>query len=424
MKLQTVHVRVNDAATGQPTPVRVRFTDAEGKYYAPLGRLTDFATGPNQDVGGSVRLDLISWAFVEGSFEINLPPGMIHIEIRKGLEYLPISQTIQLAQGKLALRFTVERFIDMPAQGWFSGDGRCHFLSPHAALLEAQAEDVRVVNLLACQTVGPGEKTSLANILEFSGQKPALEASGYLVAVNTHNVHPEQGSFGLLNCHRVVYPLTLGGPSTRDDFSVVDWCDQCHRKKGLVVWTSLPVGGKSPTNALLGKIDAYEIAPSSGAIFDCFEPWYDLLNAGWKLPLIGSSAKDSNTTPLGAIRTYACLQPGEEFGYGPWIEAVRAGRTFVTNGPLIILSVIHGNPGTLIKSEGAEKRTHVKAETLKVGNTQKLELVINGKIVVTEESDILVKDLALHAGSWIAARCQDLKDPQRFAHTSPFWVPA
>ena len=41
-KLQTVHVRVNDA-TGQPTPVRVRFTDDDGVYYAPLGRLTDFA---------------------------------------------------------------------------------------------------------------------------------------------------------------------------------------------------------------------------------------------------------------------------------------------------------------------------------------------------------------------------------------------
>ena len=38
-KLQTVHVRVSDVATGQPTPCRVRFTDEGGVYHAPLGRL-------------------------------------------------------------------------------------------------------------------------------------------------------------------------------------------------------------------------------------------------------------------------------------------------------------------------------------------------------------------------------------------------
>ena len=37
--LQTVHVRVNDAVAGRPTPVRLRVTDAEGNYYPPLGRL-------------------------------------------------------------------------------------------------------------------------------------------------------------------------------------------------------------------------------------------------------------------------------------------------------------------------------------------------------------------------------------------------
>ena len=52
--MHTVHVRVNDAATGKPTPCRVRFTDAEGRYYAPFGRLTEFATGRNEDVGGNV----------------------------------------------------------------------------------------------------------------------------------------------------------------------------------------------------------------------------------------------------------------------------------------------------------------------------------------------------------------------------------
>ena len=43
--LQQVHLRFNNAA-GQPTAVRLRVTDAAGTYYAPFGRLTQFATAP------------------------------------------------------------------------------------------------------------------------------------------------------------------------------------------------------------------------------------------------------------------------------------------------------------------------------------------------------------------------------------------
>src|SRR5206468_16490 len=68
-KLQTVHVRVNDAATGKPTPCRVRFTDAQGTYYAPFGRLTGFSTARGQDVGGNVQTAGKAFAYMDGSCE-------------------------------------------------------------------------------------------------------------------------------------------------------------------------------------------------------------------------------------------------------------------------------------------------------------------------------------------------------------------
>ena len=46
---------------------------------------------------------------------------------------------------------------------------------------------------------------------------------------------------------------------------------------------------------------------------------------------------ESNRVLLGSPRTYARLQAGQEFTYKAWIEAVRAGRTFVTNGPLLVV---------------------------------------------------------------------------------------
>jgi hypothetical protein len=87
--LHTIHVRVNDAATGQPTPVRMRFTNPAGEYFAPLGRLTEFATDDNEDVGGNLLLDGKQYAYIDGTCEIDLPAGQLLVEIHKGPEYTP-----------------------------------------------------------------------------------------------------------------------------------------------------------------------------------------------------------------------------------------------------------------------------------------------------------------------------------------------
>jgi len=150
--MQQVHLRINDAATGQPTPVRLRITDSNGNYYAPHGRLAEFATGVNQDVGGNVQIGAKKWAYIDGACEILLPPGQLHVEISKGPEFDPIDEEITLLAGKMSLRFTIERWYDLRKEGWHSGDARVHYLSPDAALLEGQAEDVAVVNLLVKET--------------------------------------------------------------------------------------------------------------------------------------------------------------------------------------------------------------------------------------------------------------------------------
>ena len=429
-KLQTVHVRVNDAATGQPTPVRVRFTDADGVYYAPLGRLTDFATGRNQDVGGNVCLGGQHWAYVDDSFEIDLPPGTIHVAIHKGLEYRPLIQTIQLKPGKLALRLSIERWIDLPALGWYSGDGRAHFVSPHAALLEAQAEDIHVVNLLATASEfnDLGNRTPvLANILAFSGQRPCLESANHMVVVNTHNTHPVLGSLGLLNCHRAVYPLAFGGPGDRNDWTLADWCDQCHRKNGLAVWTrARKVGddgflGEPLIDLLLGKIDAFEVDPS-GAV----PLWYDLLEAGIRIPLIGSSGKDSNAMGLGEMRTFARLQQEKPFSYQTWVEAVRAGCTFITNGPVLLFTVNDQDPGVVLALQKSGETVRIHAEVKNHTPAQRLEIVLNGAVVETTDQATIDVELPIQEGGWLAARYCAASDtlacPNVSAHTSPIYV--
>jgi hypothetical protein len=443
-----MHVRVNDAATGQPTPVRIRFTNSAGEYFAPLGRLTKFATDDNEDVGGNLRHNLKQYAYIDGTCEIELPAGHIFVEIHKGPEYRRCDLHVMLLPGQLALRGTIERWIDLRGQRWYSGDVRAHSLTPHAALLEAAAEDLAVVNLLitmdfparVCSWEGKAYRTA-TNILAFSGQRPALEMPGHMVVVNTHNVQTSLGSLGLLNCHRVVYPLIA---ADSEDWTLADWCDQCHRKGGLVIWTG-PVAqavpdagsgyGERLADLMLGKIDALEL-DSLWPLNDFAEDhWYSFLNSGCRVPLVGASAKTCNADLLGGWRTYTRLQPGEEFTYRNWIEAARAGRLFITNGPILSFTVDGQDPGEVINLSSLDQPVHIVADVCSLVPIDTLELILNGEIYHQAQARGSPPAASFHlvtkvpTAGWLALRCSgplaypETSSPIRFgAHTSPIYI--
>ena len=132
----TVHLRINDAATGQPTPVRLCVTGPDGGSFPPLGRAGEFPTGRNEDVGGHIKIASERWYYIDGACEIPLPAGvLLRISATKGPEYRPVDQTITLGPGQISLRLAIERWTDSRADGWVSVDTRCHFLTPHAALI-------------------------------------------------------------------------------------------------------------------------------------------------------------------------------------------------------------------------------------------------------------------------------------------------
>jgi hypothetical protein len=440
--LHTVHVRVNDAATGQPTPVRIRFTGPDGTYYAPFGRLTEFAVGQGEFVGGNVFLNSKRYAYIDGTCEIRLPSGQVFVEVHKGPEYISLNDEIMLSPGQLAVRLEIERWSDLRKEGWYPGDTQAHFIDPHAALLEAAAEDLAVVNLLAVELQIPVREKKekvriIPNLLAFSGQFPALERSGHIVVVNTYNHHPSLGDLSLLNCHRVVYPLTFGGPDRFDDWALADWCDQCRRKGGLVVWPPIESKGKAtlyrgepPADVVLGKIDALELNRSLDINPEILRPWYGFLNLGFRLPLAGGSGKASNRVALGSWRTYARLQPGEEFTYQNWIEAVRAGRTFATKGPLMSFAVQGQDPGATIDSPSQGQTVQVHAEVYQAFPPNRLEIICNGEVVARAEGAELPpsidKEIAIPAGGWLAAAYWGHEDPKSgiklLAHSSPVYV--
>jgi hypothetical protein len=434
----TVHVRINDAATGKLTPARVRFLDPAGATHAPFGRLAEFATGPGEDVGGNVQVGPVRFACIDGACEVRLPPGKVVVEVHKGVEYTPLRREVTLGPGQISLRLAVERWADLRREGWYAGDTRAHELSPHAALLEGMAEDLAFVHLLARERpAAPGRPAAISNILAFSGTKPALEAPGCAVAVNTLNGHPVLGTVALLNCHRAVFPLRSGDAQGSDDWSVADWCDQCHRKSGLVVWPDLPrltaehPQGEALAALLLGKVDAFEVRSFPDVEPAVLADWYRLLDCGCRVPLAGGSGKDSNAVTLGCVRTYARLGPGEGLTLGPWVEAVRAGRTFITNGPLLSLTVDGEGPGAVLAAP-AGKAVRVRAEARSAVPFDQVEVLAGGTVVASKTasgnrlSALVETEIAVSASTWVAARCwshERLADGQCvYAHTSPVHV--
>lgn len=446
---------MNDAATGKPTPVRLRITNPNGEYFAPFGRVVEFPVGRNEDVGGNAYLDGKRYTYIDGTCEIRLPTGVaLNVEISKGLQYPCIREIVTLGPGQMALRFSIHRAIVDRDIGWVAADTRCHSLPPQAAILEAACEDISLAYVLAAEQNYPSRDghlyRSIPNMLAFSGQafahmyEPAPQAKSdglplHAVAVGTLNVHPALGKLGLLNCHRPVYPLTFGGDQV-DDWSMCDWADQCHRKKGLVVWceafrTEVP-GGEALVAAILGKIDAIELdAQERNRPF--LMSWYRLLDAGIRLPIVGGSGKDSNRTPIGSMRTYTRMESAE-WKFADWVERTRAGHTFVTNGPFLSAMVNDKLPGSVIAPLDG-KPIEIRASADSLVPFERLEIVVNGSVVMSraptpkkENPDCHVAENTVECdlpeGGWIAARCigaaksmLDLRSPV-LAHTSPVFV--
>jgi hypothetical protein len=419
MDYQVVHIRINDAATGKPTPVRLRLCH-DGRYLPPLGRANRIPVAWGESVGGSLRVTGGAYAYVDGACEARLPAGAIHVQASKGPEYAPLSGTEELRVGQLAMRLRIEQRFNLTAEGWYAGDTNAQFLTPHAAALEGAAEGLHVVNLLAFES-------HLPSLLEFSGQEPAHARYGCMVAVNTLNDGGEHGRLALLHCHRIVFPLTLTAAGF-EKYTLADWCQQCHRKKGLVVWPYFPeYRGNVLANLQRGEIDAVEWTSTAMPTFasEGLPEWYRLLNLGFRIPLVGGSGKGSNAVPLGAVRTYAQLESGKEFTYGHWIEAVRLGRTFATRGPLMQLSVNGKGPGGTLTLDNPDGPLNVNIEAFAVAQFEPVELIVDGEVIgeaFANESQLaqLTATVSIANARWVAARCWG---PDGLAaHTSPIYL--
>lgn len=432
-----VRVNVRVSTDAEAAPARVRFVAADGRYLPPLGHRDEINPGIFEDTGAGLILGRDTFAYVPGEFQIDLPIGPIEVEVVKGFDHRPVRTTLVVEPASRDFSIVLDRPIDLRAAGWRSADSHVHFLAPSTALLQAAAEDVTFVHLLATQL---GDHFINVPDLPWGSQH---DPSGrHAVIVGTENRQNFLGHLALLGARRPVAPFASGGaPEGRIGQAVTellaDWADQCHAAGGLVVGAHFPLPyAEIAADIVAGRIDAIEMQVfAPGLDNPSILEWYRFLNCGYRLPVLGGTDKMSAEVPVGAVRTYARLDPEVAPTFEAWSAAVRAGRTFATSGPIIELSVDGHEPGSVVSlpASGGQLEVQIHARAAQP-IISALELIVNGRVVASEAASGSTDDLrsstrvTVDSGSWIAARSlsdQEIHSAFRTsmaAHTSPVYV--
>jgi len=430
-----VEVEIVDRSTGERTPARVRFTAADGRYLPPVGHRDEVNPGFYEDTGGDLILGSSAYAYVPGRFAIDLPVGAVEVEVVGGFDRTPHGATIDIDPSTRRLELPLDRTVDLHRGRWVTADSHVHFLSPSTALLQAAAEDVDVVNLLAAQW---GDLFTNVNDLEWGSMG---DPSGRrLVVVGTENRQNMLGHLALLGARRPTLPYASAGPPEGRlagalTVLLADWADRCREEGGLVVGAHFPLPyAEIAADIVAGKIDALETQALAPSLDDpSVIEWYRYLNLGYRLPLVAGTDKMSAEVPIGAVRTYTHLLTDGPVTFDAWAAAVRGGRTFVTSGPIVELAVEGHEPGDVIRLVSpAHLEVIVRARAAQPVLTD-LELVVNGRVVAATSapatSELTLREIVeVSAGAWIAARSrsghqiESAFTTSMAAHTSPVYV--
>ena len=460
-----LRVMVVERGSATPTPVRVRITDNEGRPIskAPLGALSV----PGEALGVPKEALAIMWGhddaaggyatqpdgafYVDGRFEVKLPPGTYRIALSKGYEFVRQQHRVTVNAGSnLRQRYELQRWVTMPELGWYSSDDHVHLRrSPRENPLILRwmaAEDIHVGNLLQMGDFHTRYFTQYA-----FGAPGRYEEGGRMLSSGQEDPRtPEIGhtiSLGASEGVRVP-PVELPPPQRSAVYYHYDRTfDRVRTLGGVTGYAHQAItfyGYRGMTlDVLRRKIDFIELlqfcAPGGPLITTHYYHFLDLgfpltALAGSDFPWCGRNkafgAAEDEGARIGDARFYTHVDGPLTFD--GWLRGVKAGQTFVTSGPMLDFKVDDALPGaTLERKDGdtlhvvVEARGHASDVPLR-----DLELVVHGEVVKavsaqepgqSTERLRLSHDLRLGGhGVWIAARARG--GPTQAAHTTPVYV--
>ncbi|MFK7829569.1 MAG: CehA/McbA family metallohydrolase [Congregibacter sp.] len=427
--------------SGDTIPARVMLLASDGRAYTQNGNFHRI-----------VPATRTHYQHTDGRFEIEVPAGMTSIEAMRGFEFTPASANIRVPAGGFAdVELTLKSLVNPRNSGWFSGDMHVHDLHEgrygltHEDFFEQlTADGLNVANALIHMdgtkimgrwsdlTGAPSPLSTDRTILRYS-----QEFRGYF------------GHFSLVGVDRFEMPLIGGVPHTpfAADTLGIGHIDRARAQGAIVGFvhpfnqptaTSTDVGKRDlPVLAALGKGDSYDVVSIASRELESAAIYYRLLNSGIRLAATGGTDNFSDVwfdPSGGAARTYARLQPGAPFNFTNWLEAVRAGRTFASSGPLLFLSVDGKEPGDELRVEGDGQRSFaVQVSVSSIAPLDRVEIIVNGEVMhawdpaKNTQTWRFDTSLEIPDSGWVAARAIGPASPYvgdefAFAQTSPVHI--
>lgn len=389
----------------------------------------------------------------DGEFEIEVPAGTAVVEAMHGFEFLPARASVNVREGgTVNVELRLKRIADPRSDGWVSGDMHVHDLHEgrygldhETFFLQLAADNVNIANALIHMD---GSKL-MGRWNDLTGEPHPLSNNETLLRYSQEF----RGSFGhvaLIGVNEFVMPLIGGAANTPYAADVLKLRHMdAAREQGAIsgyvhpynqaVSTPADAGSSDiPVHVALRKGDFYDVVSVASSETDSTAVYYKFLNSGFRLAATGGTDNFSDVwydPSGGTARTYARV--GDSSGrldFDAFLTAVKSGRTFATNGPLLFLDVEGRQPGDEIRLQSSDASTlRVNADVHSIAPLDKVEIVVNGEVAhrwdVTGNgtSRSFRTTIDLPAGGWIAARAigpssRYVGDAFAFAQTSPVYV--
>ena len=442
-------------AGGAPsTPPTSSFAPARLNVLGPSGHPAVPDEGAVHFDGASGRVFFYS----PGLIEITVPAGEATVSAVQGLATPEVRTTVHAAAGSVTeVELELAPVWDAAAAGWASGDHHFHLnyggpynLDPSDMVPRMRGEALDVATPLLAnlhnryedQDLWGWEKSDASPFIRF-GQE-----------IRSHFL----GHMGLIEIPEFHWPWVWGPGYEvygRDDRTNGEVLDFAHGHGGLGYYVH-PVGVPDPfsesgrprvpvelvADAVLGDVDALEIVCLWSSFEGTAALWHRLLNLGLTVaPSAGTDVMLNlyRTMAVGVTRVYVHIDGA--FNWPAYLQGLREGRSFVTNGPFLDFRVAHAKGGNATSSEGVRPGGAVapgpvtwSLDLATATSVDTVDIIVNGRLeashpaIASPGQRSYTGELDLPAGGWIAARARGGEtrwpsmDTSPFAHTAPIWI--
>jgi TolB protein len=436
-------------AAGLPVSARISVTGPDGRGWAP-----DSAWRHADD--GFDRTDRkfeFTYFHASGGATLTLPDGDYTVVVTKGLEYARMTRTVPVTAARtVTSQIRLARLLDLPARGWWSGDLHVHMNyggayrnDPARLHFQAEAEDLHVVESLIVN------KEQRIPDQELFGARPDPVSTPRTIIKHDEEFHTSYWGHTAhlgLNDHLILpnyagYANTAAASLYPDNATIFDLS---HAQRGISGYVhpyeALPNPGAPaplihglPIDVALGKVDYLEVGGFSDHLATA-EVWYRLLNAGFRVPAGAGTDAMANFAslhgPVGMNRVF--VRSGLRLDYRAWLNALKAGRTFVSNGPLLSFSLGGHEAGDEIRLPAGVHPLVAKVSLRSNVPVERLEIVANGVVLapIPLSADSMRADasipLPVTRSGWLTLRAWSRRsspgvlDVYPFATTSPIYL--